>query len=162
MGESRRPEEAADGVAAYMPHRPRPADPSGLRRNLRLREGGRLYWHWDPNLLSMSAGRSAADMGARTQAAAASIQISTLLVRGALSEIVDEAGVEDFRRLMPHAELVDVAEAGHMVAGDRNDAFNDAIPEVSGKTDGRRAVTPVPVAAAPSLVFSSLADAAGT
>jgi pimeloyl-ACP methyl ester carboxylesterase len=110
----------------------------------------------------MSAGRSAADMGARTQAAAASIQISTLLVRGALSEIVDEAGVEDFRRLMPHAELVDVAEAGHMVAGDRNDIFNDAIPEASGKTDGRRAVTPVPVAAAPSLVFLSLADAAGT
>ena len=30
---------------------------------------------------------------------------------------------------MPHARLVDVAGAGHMVAGDRNDAFNDAVVE---------------------------------
>src|SRR5262249_37949953 len=38
-------EEAADAVAAYLPHRPRPKDTSGLKRNLRLREG-RYYWHW--------------------------------------------------------------------------------------------------------------------
>ena len=30
---------------------------------------------------------------------------------------------------MPHAQLVDVAGAGHMVAGDRNDAFNGAVVE---------------------------------
>ena len=28
---------------------------------------------------------------------------------------------------MPHAEYVDVDGAGHMVAGDQNDLFNDAI-----------------------------------
>ncbi len=32
-------------------------------------------------------------------------------------------------RLVPHAELVDVAGAGHMVAGDRNDRFNAAVIE---------------------------------
>ena len=30
-------------------------------------------------------------------------------------------------RLVPHAEYVDVEGAGHMVAGDKNDLFNDAI-----------------------------------
>src|SRR3546814_7417063 len=41
-------EEASDAVAAYNPHRPRPKDISGLMKNLRLRDDGRLHWHWDP------------------------------------------------------------------------------------------------------------------
>lgn len=45
---------AAAAVAAYYPERARPAGPAGLMRNLRQREG-RLYWHWDPRLLSSSA-----------------------------------------------------------------------------------------------------------
>ncbi len=40
-------EEAADAVAQYLPHRPRPSSTEGLRKNLRQR-GGRWYWHWDP------------------------------------------------------------------------------------------------------------------
>ena len=120
-------DEAADAVAAYLPHRPRPADPSGLMRNLRERDG-RLYWHWDPTFMSNMQGRgSSPEMGERMRQAAQSVAVPTLLVRGALSEIVDEAGVADFLRLIPHAEAVDVAGAAHMVAGDRNDAFNDAV-----------------------------------
>ena len=120
-------DEAADAVAAYLPHRPRPADPSGLMRNLRERDG-RLYWHWDPAFMSnMQSRGSSPEMGERMRQAAASVAVPTLLVRGALSEIVDEAGVADFLRLIPHAEAVDVAGAAHMVAGDRNDAFNDAV-----------------------------------
>jgi hypothetical protein len=30
---------------------------------------------------------------------------------------------------VPHAKYIDVAEAGHMVAGDRNDAFSKAVIE---------------------------------
>src|SRR5277367_4027704 len=44
-------EEAADAVAAYNPHRPRPKNVSGLMKNLRLRADGRLHWHWDPAFL---------------------------------------------------------------------------------------------------------------
>ena len=44
-------EEAADAVAAYLPHRPRPKDLSGLAKNLRLGEDGRYRWHWDPRFL---------------------------------------------------------------------------------------------------------------
>jgi pimeloyl-ACP methyl ester carboxylesterase len=43
------------------------------------------------------------------------------------SEIVGEEDAEAFRKLVPSAEYVDIPEAAHMVAGDRNDAFSDAV-----------------------------------
>jgi pimeloyl-ACP methyl ester carboxylesterase len=50
-----------------------------------------------------------------------------MLVRGRMSDVVTVEGVESFRRDVPTAEFVDVSGAGHMVAGDRNDAFTDAV-----------------------------------
>ena len=47
-------EEVADAVAAYNPHRPRPSDLSGLRKNVRERDG-RFYWHWDPAFVGGTA-----------------------------------------------------------------------------------------------------------
>ena len=41
--------------------------------------------------------------------------------------MLSEEGARRFLELVPHAELADVAGAGHMVAGDRNDAFNGAV-----------------------------------
>ena len=43
--------EAADAVAAYLPHRPRPRSHEGLKKNLRLHPDGRWRWHWDPRFL---------------------------------------------------------------------------------------------------------------
>ena len=40
---------------------------------------------------------------------------------------MSEAGVDAFQRQMPRLEILDVLGAGHMVAGDRNDAFNDGV-----------------------------------
>jgi pimeloyl-ACP methyl ester carboxylesterase len=37
--------------------------------------------------------------------------------------------VRHFQKLIPHAEFSDVQDAAHMIAGDRNDAFNAAIIE---------------------------------
>lgn len=59
----------------------------------------------------------------RRCAAAAAITLPTLIVRGAQSEVVSDAGLADMRRLIPHAQTVDVPKAGHMVAGDDNDVF---------------------------------------
>jgi pimeloyl-ACP methyl ester carboxylesterase len=118
-------EEAADAVAAYLPHRPRPKDTSGLKRNLRLRDG-RYYWHWDPAMMQM--GRNADFNGPNPlETAARLLKIPTLLIRGGRSRIVSETGVREFREMVPHAEFADIAEAHHMVAGDANDAFNDAV-----------------------------------
>jgi pimeloyl-ACP methyl ester carboxylesterase len=122
-------EDAADAIAAFIPNRPRPRDLSGLRKNLRQRDG-RWHWHWDPAFVHGREGidgqEGLIDHG-RLAAAAAKITVPTLLVRGRMSDIVSEAGVRELQELVPHAEVVDVAGAGHMVAGDRNDAFNDAV-----------------------------------
>jgi non-heme chloroperoxidase len=50
-----------------------------------------------------------------------------MLVRGRMSDVVSEACVREFLEMVPHAEYVDLATAGHMVAGDRNDAFTEAV-----------------------------------
>jgi pimeloyl-ACP methyl ester carboxylesterase len=120
-------EEAADAVAAYLPHRPRPKDPSGLLKNLRLRAGGRLYWHWDPQLMNGPFRPNPDDLRQRLDDAARALKVPTLLIRGGLSEVVSLASVKAFRDLARHAEFVDIAGADHMVAGDANDPFNAAV-----------------------------------
>ncbi|MEE8396544.1 MAG: alpha/beta hydrolase [bacterium] len=126
-------EEAADAVAAYRRHRSRPKDISGLSKNLRLKEAGRFYWHWDPRFIAHRLGPGG-DQTARRRAAAAALQIPALLVRGAQSDVVSEEGVRDFLELVPHGRYVDVSDAGHMVAGDKNDAFSAAVMEFLAET----------------------------
>jgi pimeloyl-ACP methyl ester carboxylesterase len=63
----------------------------------------------------------------RLAAAARNLRVPTLLVRGRMSELVSEAAAREFLELVPHARSVDVSGAGHMVAGDRNDVFSDAV-----------------------------------
>jgi pimeloyl-ACP methyl ester carboxylesterase len=122
-------EDVADAVAAYNPHRPRPSDLSGLRKNVRQREDGRWYWHWDPRF--MSPGRIDEPRSIRNEdrleRAAQTLTLPVLLVRGRQSDVLSEAGARNLQALVPHARFVDVAGAGHMVAGDRNDVFNDAV-----------------------------------
>lgn len=122
-------EEAAAAVAAYLPHRPRPTNTNGLKRNLRLRNG-RYYWHWDPAFMRMgrdASGKIKADQPNLLENLARAIDIPTLLIRGSRSRIVSEAGAREFLEMVPHAEFVDIAGAHHMVAGDANDAFNAAV-----------------------------------
>jgi pimeloyl-ACP methyl ester carboxylesterase len=126
-------DEAADVIAAYNPNRPRPTDLSGLARNLRQRDG-RWYWHWDPAFVlgkfgSADETRSSVVQPGRLERAVEALTIPTLLVRGRSSDLLSEEGVADFRARAPHAEFADVAGAGHMVAGDRNEVFNRAVLE---------------------------------
>ena len=122
-------EDAADAISAYLPHRPRPRDLSGLSKNLRRGDDGRYRWHWDPRFLDRRADavQHAHVLQARQSAAARRLQIPVLLVRGRESELVGEAEAAEFLQLCPHAELADVSGARHMVAGDRNDAFTAAV-----------------------------------
>ena len=119
-------EQAADAIAAYYPDRPRPKDPSGLHKNLRLGEDGRYRWHWDPRMMSDMRG-DPHHLLAIMDAADWTDRIPTLLVRGMKSDIVDDDGVNDLRRRIPTLEVADIRGAGHMVAGDRNDEFNAAV-----------------------------------
>jgi non-heme chloroperoxidase len=122
-------EEAADAVAAYLPHRERPSDLSGLAKNLRTLPSGRLRWHWDPRFLQAGHGPKPGEQPERLRVAARKLRVPTLLVRGKLSDLLSEAGARDFLDLVPHARFADVSDAGHMVAGDRNDRFSSAVIE---------------------------------
>ena len=120
-------EEAADAVAEYMPHRPRPKHLDGLARNLRLGDDGRYRWHWDPAFMS-------GDRRPRTSVHidifvehARHLALPVLLVRGRMSDVVSEETAQEFLQLVPHAQYVDVRDAHHMVAGDRNDAFTPPV-----------------------------------
>jgi peroxiredoxin len=44
-----------------------------------------------------------------------------------MSDLVSEETAQEFLAMRPDAKFVDVSGAGHMVAGDRNDLFTDAI-----------------------------------
>lgn len=121
-------EEAADAVAAYLPHRRRPrGDLSGLARNLRQGPDGRWRWHWDPGFLAPGRGPRPGEEPLRLERAARALRVPTLLVRGRLSDLLSEEGARHFLALVPHAQFADVSDAGHMVAGDRNDLFTDAV-----------------------------------
>jgi non-heme chloroperoxidase len=122
-------EEAADAVAAYREHRERPSDLAGLAKNLRLGEDGRYRWHWDPKFLSRDRRQGNTLTPERLLDAARGLRIPTLLVRGKLSDVVSLEGAAEFRKAAPHARFIDVSGAGHMVAGDRNDLFTDAVIE---------------------------------
>jgi pimeloyl-ACP methyl ester carboxylesterase len=121
-------EEAAAAVSRYRPGRPPRRDLSGLRRNLRLAEDGRYYWHWDPAFFE-DPNATHGDPEERYASAAAAVNIPTLIVRGARSELVSEESVRHMRELIPAARYVDISGASHMVAGDGNEAFTDAIME---------------------------------
>lgn len=120
-------EEAAEAVAAYNPDRPRPRDPEGLRRNLRLRDDGRLHWHWDPAILDDDRGAMRNVLAASSRKLVDIAGLKTLLVRGMRSDVVSDATVAAFRQILPSFDVLDVERAGHMVAGDRNDAFNAGV-----------------------------------
>lgn len=118
-------DDAADAVSAYLPHRERPKSTAGLARNLRLRDG-RYYWHWDPAFMRMGDDTDPTAPN-QLEEAARRLTIPTLLLRGGRSRIVSEEGAREFLAMVPQAEYLDIAGADHMVAGDANDAFNEAV-----------------------------------
>ncbi len=161
------PEEAADAVAAYLPHRQRPRDISGLRRNLRLVDG-RWFWHWDPVFLSLPGepGHVPVNkMPTDLAHAAASLRIPTMLVRGGRSDVVSEDDARRFLALVPHADYCDVAGAHHMVAGDDNASFDGRILDFLDRRIRPRLILdtapdlgPGPAAEAPALDSGPAAD----
>jgi len=122
-------EEAADAVSGYLPHRERPKDISGLKKNLRLKEDGRYYWHWDPLFLTDRTGMGEVreERFKQLENSAKRIAVPTLLVQGALSDILTDKEKEEFLNAVPHARFAEIQQATHMVVGDKNDIFAEAI-----------------------------------
>ncbi len=122
--------EAAEAVAAYLPHRPRPQDSAGLRKNLRLRTDGRWYWHWDPSWFTPETEQLIVGIREELDQCARRVAVPTLLVHGEHSDVVSREGVDHFRGLVPHAQVIQLSAATHTAAADDNDAFVAAIVDL--------------------------------
>jgi pimeloyl-ACP methyl ester carboxylesterase len=120
-------EEASAAVLRYLPGRRPGRSQRSLQRNLRLGADNRWYWHWDPAFHAGSKHRADQGMFARMAAAAHNIHVPVLIVSGSRSEVVNHDGVAQLRLLIPQAQWFQVPGATHMVAGDENDAFNEAV-----------------------------------
>ena len=109
-------EQAAAAIGAYTPNREKRGPSEGLSHYLNQGADGRYRWHWDPALVPE-----------RLEQAARHLALPVQLVRGQNSELVTAESVRAFLEFVPDARFDDIAGAGHMVVGDRNDAFGDAI-----------------------------------
>jgi len=127
-------EGAAAAIAAYTPQRKRDANPEGLLKVLRERDG-RWYWHWDPRVIQQDRTEVVATrLLGLLDVAMSNIVVPTLLVRGELSDVVTQAGIDLMVSRLPDITVVEVAGAAHMIAGDQNDQFTTA---VNGFLDAR-------------------------
>ena len=71
--------------------------------------------------------QDAGRLSERLSKAAASLCDPCLLVRGAESDVLTATIAREFTELAPGSTLAEVPRAGHMVAGDNNDAFSATI-----------------------------------
>jgi len=124
-------EEVAEAIANYQPHRQRPRKLDGLAKNVRRAANGKYRWHWDPARRRAQGPNS--EYRQRLHECADGLTLPTLLVRGGLSDVLSEEGAQSFLKQCPHAEYVNVKNAAHMVAGDRNDIFADSVIAFLGR-----------------------------
>ena len=116
-------ENVAKSISNYLPHRKKPKDLEGLKKNLRLKSDGRYYWHWDPRFIRRRPGSRDRRYFDLQLKAAEKVTIPTLLIRGALSDVVTMEDVDYFLSVISHAKFIEIEKAAHMIAGDRNDIF---------------------------------------
>ncbi|BFM07054.1 alpha/beta fold hydrolase [Halioxenophilus aromaticivorans] len=117
-------DEAADSIAEYLPHRKKPTNLDGLEKNLKLNSLGRYIWHWDPAFMdSTETDKIYMELSFLNEP----IDIPAILIKGTLSDVVNEEGIQHLTDIIPDMEFVEVDKAGHMIAGDKNTDFQDAV-----------------------------------
>lgn len=119
-------DHAARVIHDYLPHRRARKSDAQLAKLLRTDHQQRLRWHWDPRLLSefVASSQHLQDTIAEE---ARKIDVPVLLISGGRSDLVSDDTVAHFLERVPHATHVRLPEATHMLAGDDNDAFTDAV-----------------------------------
>lgn len=106
-------------------------DPAVLRRslhyNLRETPAGKWVFKHDQRRRSEDAIRSLTEDRARSASEVSKISCPTLVVRGALSDVLTDADAEKFARSLPNGRLVRIEKSGHNVQGDNPRALLDAL-----------------------------------
>lgn len=122
------PQDAAEQLAASRGETAGPDAGERLRRNMRQDETtGRWHWHWDAGYrdprhqIGLGAG------SAFLEVQAAKVTVPVLLAWCELSEVVDQKGIDALKAFLPHLEVEVIPGAKHMLVGDDNDVFADAL-----------------------------------
>jgi esterase len=106
-------------------------DPSVLRRslyyNLRETPAGKWTFKHDQRRRSDDAMRSFTEERVRLASELSRIRCPTLVVRGALSDVLTDDSAEKFARSLPDGRWVRVEKSGHNVQGDNPSALLDAM-----------------------------------
>lgn len=106
-------------------------NPAVLRRslhyNLRETPAGKWTFKHDQRRRSDDAMRSFAEDRVRLAADVSKIKCPTLVVRGALSDVLTDEGAEKFARSLPNGRWVRVEKSGHNVQGDNPRGLLDAM-----------------------------------
>jgi len=119
-------DHAARVIHDYLPHRRARKSDQQLAKLLRSDGQQRLRWHWDPRLLSEFVANSE-QLQDLVSDESRKIDVPVLLISGGRSDLVSDDTVAHFLTLVPHANHVRLPDATHMLAGDDNDAFTDAV-----------------------------------
>jgi pimeloyl-ACP methyl ester carboxylesterase len=121
-------DEAAAAIAGYLPNRA--ISQGRLTRNLRQRADGR--WVWKHNLGQRIRARRQAEADFEERAATVvagldddlrNLQRPALVLRGAGSDVLSEAGADELVALLPDARYARISGAGHLAAGDNPESF---------------------------------------
>lgn len=118
-------DEAVETWAGIHPGEPRPTDRT-IDSMLTARPDGHLHWRWDPRFLrglDLEGDRS------RLEAAAANINVPTLIVQGTSHDTVSAGDNARLIALIPSAEGAVVEGAGRMIASEQSDAFGAHVLE---------------------------------
>ncbi|MBY8825632.1 alpha/beta fold hydrolase [Sphingomonas colocasiae] len=102
------------------------ADPARLLRHMRVGDGGRLRWKWDMRFLNDAQIRRGGEQGLFVSEALG-LRVPVLVMAAELSNLTSPAEIEAFRDAVPGVEAVTIAGARHMLTGDVNDAYAEAI-----------------------------------
>jgi pimeloyl-ACP methyl ester carboxylesterase len=106
-------------------------DPRLLRRsllhNLRRLPNGRWTWKYDPRGISRERFEAVRAELATLRDRLDTITCKTLVVRGALSDVLSAEGAEAFAGALPDASWSSVAAAGHTVQGDNPRGLAEAL-----------------------------------
>ncbi|HYT40112.1 MAG TPA: alpha/beta hydrolase [Acidimicrobiia bacterium] len=119
-------DEAAAAIAGYLPERT--VTQGRLTRNLRQRADGR--WVWKHGLGRHIRARGIIDVDQGAAAVVAGLEDDlrglhrpALVLRGAASDVLSEAGADELVELLPDARYARISGAGHLAAGDNPESF---------------------------------------
>ncbi len=106
-------------------------NPAVLRRslyyNLRETPAGKWTFKHDQRRRTDDAMRSFTEDRTRLAAEVSKIKCPTLVMRGALSDVLTDDSAEKFARSLPNGRWVRIEKSGHNVQGDNPRAFLDAM-----------------------------------